>query len=70
MLALIGVVAGGAAAAGLARFVETQLYAVSPFDIVSFAATGGVMILTAFIASVVPALRALRIDPINALRGE
>ena len=70
MLALIGVVAGGVAAAGLSRFVETQLYSVKPLDIVSFAATAGVMIATAFIASVVPALRALRIDPINALRGE
>jgi predicted permease len=70
MLAAIGVVAGGLAAAVLGRFVETQLYAVQPLDIVSFAATAGVMILTAFIASVIPALRALRIDPINALRGE
>jgi ABC-type antimicrobial peptide transport system permease subunit len=70
MLAAIGVVAGGVAAAGLGRFVETQLYAVQPLDIVSFAATAGVMIGTAFIASVVPALRTLRIDPINALRGE
>jgi predicted permease len=70
MLALIGVAAGGLAAAGLGRFVETQLYSVQPLDIVSFAATAGVMIATAFIASVVPALRTLRIDPINALRGE
>ena len=70
MLALIGVVAGGIAAAVLGRFVETQLYSVQPLDIVSFAATAGVMIATAFIASVVPALRTLRIDPINALRGE
>jgi predicted permease len=69
-LAAIGVAAGGLAAAGLGRFVETQLYAVQPLDIVSFAATAGVMILTAFIASLIPALRALRIDPINALRGE
>ena len=70
LLATIGVVAGGVAAAGLGRFVETQLYAVQPLDVVSFAATAGVMIATAFIASVVPALRTLRIDPINALRGE
>lgn len=70
MLAGIGVVAGGLAAAGLGRFVQTQLYAVQALDIVSFAATAGVMVATAFVASVIPALRALRIDPINALRGE
>ena len=70
MLALVGVVAGGAAAVALGRFVENQLYSVQPLDIVSFAATGGIMILTAFIASLVPALRALRVDPISALRGE
>jgi predicted permease len=70
MLAVIGVVAGGVAAAALGRLVETQLYAVKALDIVSFGLTAGVMILTAFVASVIPALRALRIDPINALRGE
>jgi putative ABC transport system permease protein len=70
MLALVGVAAGGAAAAALGRFVQTQLYAVNALDVVSFAATAGLMITTAFVASVVPALRALRIDPINALRGE
>ena len=70
MLAVIGVAAGGLAAAALGRFVETQLYSVKPLDIMSYAATAGIMILTAFIASVIPAMRALRIDPINALRGE
>jgi predicted permease len=69
-LALVGVVAGGAAAAGLGRFVETQLYSVQPLDVVSFAITGGIMIATALVASLVPALRALRVDPIAALRGE
>jgi ABC-type antimicrobial peptide transport system permease subunit len=69
-LAAIGVAAGGLAAAGLGRFVETQLYSIQPLDIVSFAVTAGVMITTTFVASVVPALRTLRIDPINALRGE
>jgi predicted permease len=70
MLAVIGVITGGVAAAVLGRFVETQLYAVKALDIMSFGLTAGVMILTAFVASVIPALRALRIDPINALRGE
>ena len=69
-LAIIGVVAGGAAAAGLGRFVETQLYSVRALDIVSFAATAGVMIGTAFVASLIPAFRALRVNPISALRGE
>ncbi len=69
-LAVIGVIAGGLAAAGLGRFVETQLYSVQPLDVLSFAVTAGVMITTTFIASVVPALRTLRIDPVNALRGE
>ena len=70
LLAVIGVVAGGAAAAVLGRVVETQLYAVRPLDAMSFAVTAGVMIATAFMASVIPALRTLRIDPMNALRGE
>ena len=69
-LAVIGVIAGGLAAAGLGRYVETQLYSVGAFDVASFAITAGVMIGTAFIASLVPAFRALRIDPITALRGE
>ena len=70
MLAIVGVIAGGLAAAGLGRFVETQLYAVRALDVVSFAVTAGVMIATAFIASLLPAFRALRVDPISALRGE
>ena len=69
-LALVGVVAGGVAAAGLGRLVETQLYFVQPLDVVSFAITAGIMIVTALVASLVPALRALRIDPMSALRGE
>jgi predicted permease len=70
LLALVGVLAGGLAAAGLSRFVETQLYSVEPLDIASFAITAGIMIGTALVASLVPALRALRVDPISALRGE
>ena len=70
MLALVGVAAGGLAAAALGRFVENQLYSVQPLDIASFALTAGVMISTAFVASLAPAMRALRVDPMTALRGE
>jgi ABC-type antimicrobial peptide transport system permease subunit len=69
-LALAGVAAGALVAAGLGRFIETQLYAVQPLDVVSYAATASVMIATALVASLVPALRALRVDPVTALRGE
>ena len=70
MLALVGVAAGGLAAAALGRFVENQLYSVQPLDIASFALTAGVMISTALVASLAPAMRALRVDPMTALRGE
>lgn len=70
VLALVGIIAGGLAAAGLGRFVETQLYSVQPLDVVSYAVTAGIMIATTLVASLVPALRALRVDPITALRGE
>jgi predicted permease len=69
-LALAGVIAGVAAAIALGRFVETQLYSVQPLDVVSFAATAGVMITTALAASLVPAIRALRVDPVSALRKD
>ncbi|MGH9387555.1 MAG: ABC transporter permease [Vicinamibacterales bacterium] len=69
-LALAGVAIGGAAAVALSRFVESLLYGVQPLDIVSFAATAGVMLSTALAASVVPAIRALRVDPVTALRKD
>ncbi len=69
-LALVGVTAGGLAAVGLGRFVEAQLYSVQPLDVASFALTAGIMIVTALVASVMPARRALGVDPITALRGE
>ena len=69
-LAVAGVVVGGIAALALGRFIESQLYAVQPLDVVSFAATAGVMITTALAASLVPAVRALRVDPVTALRKD
>ena len=68
-LAGIGVVAGAALAAGLTRFIEAQLFAVQPMDWISFAATAAVMLVAAAAASIAPALRALRLDPIAALRS-
>jgi putative ABC transport system permease protein len=69
-LTMIGVVMGAMLAAALGRFVQTQLFAVQPIDWVSFAGTAAVMVLAALIASVAPAIRALRIDPMVALRAD
>ena len=69
MMALVGVGLGAALAAALSRFIASQLYSVQPMDWVSFAATAGVMLIAALVASLAPALRALRLNPIIALRA-
>jgi ABC-type antimicrobial peptide transport system permease subunit len=69
VMAVIGVAIGAVLAAGLAQFIETQLYAVQPIDWFSFTATAIVMITAAIAASLAPALRALRLDPVVALRS-
>ena len=68
-MAAIGVGVGAALAAGLTRFIETQLYAVQPMDWMSFGGTAAVMLTAAVVASLAPALKALRLDPIVALRS-
>jgi predicted permease len=69
-LALVGIVAGGAASAGLNRLLASQLFGVSPFDPLTFAGMVVVLMLTAFAASFIPAYAASRIDPLTALRYE
>jgi len=69
MMALVGVGLGAALAAVLSRLIASQLYSVQPMDWVSFAATAGVMLIAAVVASLAPALRALRLNPIIALRA-
>ncbi len=68
-LTIIGVVIGAGLAAGLSRFIQTQLYDVQAIDWISFAGTAAVMIVAALVASLAPAIRALRVNPIVALRG-
>ncbi len=69
MLAGIGIVLGAMMAAGLTRFFATQLYAVQPIDWISFGGTALVMLVAAALASLAPAIKALRVDPITALRA-
>jgi hypothetical protein len=70
LLAGIGV-AVGLVLAPLGTMAARQLlYHVSPFDPVSFAAVASLLVAVSFLASYLPARRAMRIPPVNALRGE
>jgi putative ABC transport system permease protein len=68
VLALVGAAAGVAGAFGLARVLRTMLVGVSTQDPAIFAAVPGTLILVAVLASWLPARRASRIEPVEALR--
>ena len=66
----IGLALGVAAALGLTRLLANLLFAISPADPFTFAAVCGILALVALAAAYVPARRAMRVDPIIALRHE
>ena len=69
MLALAGVGIGLIAALLLTRLMTSLLYRVGAYDLATFALAPLVFLAIALIASYLPALRATRIDPMEALRG-
>ncbi|MFL5578861.1 MAG: ADOP family duplicated permease [Gemmatimonadaceae bacterium] len=69
-VALAGIVAGVLGALVLTRLMAGMLYGVAPTDPATFALVPLVLGLVALVATLVPALRATRIDPLLALRGE
>jgi putative ABC transport system permease protein len=69
-LALVGVVIGVAAAFVASRLMESLLFGVQPRDPLTFVGVPVVLTSVAIVGSVVPALRATRIDPVIALRSE
>jgi predicted permease len=66
----VGVVVGIGAAMLAGRLLATQLFEVRPTDPVTYAAVAGALALTGLVACLVPAWRAMRVDPIIALRNE
>lgn len=69
-LAVISVVLGLTAAALTTRFLDRLLYDVSPTDPLTFSTVAVFLLLVAAAASLVPAWRASRADPITALRSD
>jgi putative ABC transport system permease protein len=67
-LATIGLVVGLVAAALLTRVLSSMVYGVGTHDPVTFVAVSGLLASVALAASLVPALRAARIDPLQAMR--
>ena len=67
---LIGAVIGMAGAAVAGSLTRSMLYGASPYDPIVIVTTTGCLLLTAIAACVLPAWRASRVDPIQALRSE
>jgi predicted permease len=69
-LVLIGLVFGIVGAASLQKVVATEIYGVRPLDPLVLASVMAVIAIVALAACAVPARRAMRVDPIVALRSE
>jgi putative ABC transport system permease protein len=69
-LAAFGVSIGLALALAITRLMSAFLFGTSPTDVATFAGAATLLALIAAIASLIPALRASRVDPLVALRDE
>ena len=67
---LVGITVGTIAALASAKVMETLVFGVSASDPLTLAAVGATLALVALMASLVPAYRALRLDPVKVLRAE
>jgi putative ABC transport system permease protein len=69
-LAVLGIAIGAVGAAGLTRLMEGLLFGVGTTDATTFAIVSALMASAAVLASLVPAVRATRVDPIEVLKSE
>jgi ABC-type antimicrobial peptide transport system permease subunit len=70
LTALAGIVLGLPATWALSRLIDAQLFGVKPHDPAALAIAAAGVVATAVGAAIWPALRALKIDPVRALRYE
>jgi putative ABC transport system permease protein len=69
-LTLVGIAIGLAGAFGVARFLASLVFGVGTHDIATFLGVALLLVLVALAASWIPARRAMRVDPMVALRHE
>jgi ABC-type antimicrobial peptide transport system permease subunit len=67
---ILGILVGVAGAMAAARLMQHLLFGISPFDPLAHLGVAGMLALAGFAASYVPARRAVRIDPVTALRHD
>jgi predicted permease len=70
VLALIGIAAGAVLARATVRLLESMIWGIQPTDPLTFCATAGVLLAVAAVASLVPALRILWLEPSKTLRNQ
>jgi predicted permease len=69
-VAVIGIIVGVLVAWSLTTYIQTLLFGVEPVDVATFVGMSVLMAAVAMLASYIPALRASRMDPVQALRAE
>ena len=70
LVVTLGVLAGTALAWAASRVMEGLVYGVTVHDLATFAAAPVVLMLAALVATVVPARRAMRVEPVEVMRGD
>lgn len=70
LLTLAGTIAGAFLARGATRLLHHLLWGVSPSDPMTFMAVAVLLVAVAAVASIIPAMRILRLDPARTLRAE
>ena len=66
----IGIVTGGIGSIAAVHFLRSMLFGITPFDPASYCAAAVLLLLTIFVSSLGPALRAASADPMQSLRSE